>query len=97
MKVDGNNPVDGKRLFDRIQDTTKDKGIEKREDANKSESESDKVSLSGKAKEINDLKAYIDGLPDIRRDKVDAVKKAIDTGTYNFDSLQIAQRMIEEM
>ena len=58
----------------------------------------DKVSLSGKAKEINELKGLIEGLPDIRQDKIDAVKRAVDAGNYNFDPLKVAEKiLVEEM
>jgi negative regulator of flagellin synthesis FlgM len=96
MKIDGNNPIEGKKLFNKVQDLNKNQDLEKKENAQKTESDRDKVSLSEKAKEINELKALIDGIPEIRSDKVDAIKKAIDAGTYNFDSQKIAQKILEE-
>ena len=96
MIIDGNNPLDGKKLFSKVQDLNKNQDVEKKEDAQKTESDRDKISLSGKAKEISELKGLIDGLPDIRRDKVDALKKAIDAGAYNFDPVKTAQKILEE-
>ena len=98
MKIDGNGHIEDKRTLNRVQDMDKNQKLEKRENAQNTESDKDKVTLSGKAKDINELKGLIEGLPDIRQDKVDAVKRAVDTGNYNFDSLKIAQRMLlEEM
>ena len=43
------------------------------------------------------LKALINELPDIRTDKVEQLKKAIDTGFYNIDSYKVAEKMLEEI
>lgn len=96
MHIDGNGPIDNKRLFDKIQDTDKDKNVGKKDGSQKTESEKDKVSLSEQSKAITDLKGLIDEVPDIRRDKVDALQKAIDAGSYNFDSMKIAERFLAE-
>ncbi len=96
MIIDGNGSIDGRSLLNNVQDLRNGQNVEKEEEVNKTESERDKVSLSGKAKEISQLKGLIGEIPDIRRDKVDALRKSIDTGTYNFDSLAIARNIIEE-
>jgi len=95
MKIDGSGPIDDRRQLGNVQDP-KNRDIGKKGDAQKTENDRDKVSLSEKAKEISALKGLIGQIPDIRRDKVEDVKRAIDTGTYNFDSLKIAQKIIEE-
>ncbi len=97
MKIQGNNPIEGKDLYNKVQDLNKNKDLEKKENAQQTESDKDKISLSEKAREISELKSLIDQLPDIRRDKVEAVKKAIDTGTYNFDSMKVAEKILEEI
>ncbi len=96
MNIDGNMPLDVKKNLGSVQDLKKNQDVEKSSETNKTESEKDKVSLSGKAKEISDLKGLIGQIPDIRRDLVDSVKKAIDTGTYNFDSLKVAHKILQE-
>ncbi|RJQ55746.1 MAG: flagellar biosynthesis anti-sigma factor FlgM [Nitrospiraceae bacterium] len=97
MKIDGNNPVDKKDLYNKVQEVTDSKKADKKGEAQKSEAEKDKISLSEKAKEISELKAEIDELPDIRTDKVDELKKAIDAGNYNIDPRKIAQKILEEI
>ena len=96
MKINGNLPIEEKKLLNRTQDLSKNQNLEKKDEAQKTESGRDKVSLSGKAREISELKGMIEAIPDIRRDKVDAVKKAIDAGTYGFDAVKVAQKIIEE-
>ena len=95
MKIHGNGPIDDRNQVGNVQDLNKKREIDKSADTQKSGS-NDKVSLSGKAKEINELKGLIGDIPDIRRDKVDDVQRAIDTGTYSFDSVKLAQKIIEE-
>lgn len=96
MRVDANNIIEDKRVYNRTNEIEKNNNRGKNNESQQTESDRDKVSLSGKAKEINDLKAIINDLPDIRRDRIDSVKNAIDTGSYNFDSLKIAQKILEE-
>lgn len=96
MRIDANSIIEDKRVYNRTNEIEKNNNKGKNKESQQTESDRDKVSLSGKAKEINDLKAIINDLPDIRRDRIDSVKNAIDTGSYNFDSLKIAQKFLEE-
>ena len=97
MKIQGNNPIDAKELFNKIQELNKNQEAEKNEGAQKTDSNKDKITLSGKAKDISELMGLIEQLPDIRTDKVEELKKAIDTGYYNFDSLKVAEKILEEI
>lgn len=58
---------------------------------------SDLVRISGKAKELEELKQVINQMPEIRTDKVEALKKAIQEGSYQVDSLKIAGKILEEI
>jgi negative regulator of flagellin synthesis FlgM len=97
MRIDGNNPVDNKDLYNKVQEITENNKSDKKQDVQKPDAEKDKISLSGQSKEISELKAAIDELPDIRTDKVDSIKKAIDTGNYNIDSKKVAEKILEEI
>jgi len=96
MKIDGNVPIDDRRQLGNVQDLNKNRDLGKKADAQTTDNDRDKVSLSNKAKEISELKGLIGEMPDIRMDKVEDVKRAIDTGTYNLDSLKVAQKILEE-
>ncbi|MDH4028807.1 MAG: flagellar biosynthesis anti-sigma factor FlgM [Nitrospirota bacterium] len=96
MKIGGYGNIEDNKILNKTQELNKNQNVDKKESAGGSESDKDKVSLSVKAMEINDLKGLIDGLPDIRRDRVEAAKKAVDAGSYNFDSLKVAQKILEE-
>jgi negative regulator of flagellin synthesis FlgM len=97
MKIQGNNPIEGKDLYNKVKELKKNEDIEKKQDAQKTDANEDKISLSGRAKEIGDLKSLIEQLPEIRSDKVEDIKKAVDAGTYNIDSLKVAAKILEEL
>jgi len=56
----------------------------------------EKVSLSDRAKDIQQAKKTIDQLPDVREEKVKELKNAIDTGTYRVEGEKVADKMIGE-
>jgi len=97
MKIDGNSPVERKDLYSGVQEVDKHTEAKKNKDVEKADAEKDRISLSGRANKINALKAEIDQIPDVRTDKIDAVKHAIDTGNYNIDARKIAQKIMEEL
>jgi len=97
MKIQGNSPLEGKDLLNKVQELNQSKNqVKKNETKKEGEPVSDRISLSGRAKEIAELKRQIDELPEIRAEKVEALKKAIENGTYEIDSLKVAQKILEE-
>jgi hypothetical protein len=64
MKIEGNNPVESQELYSKVQESGKNLEADKKEDTQKSDNSKDKISLSGRAKEINELKGIIEELPD---------------------------------
>jgi len=59
-------------------------------------SPSERVDLSTRAKDIQQLKDALSKLPDVREDKVREVQKMLKDGTYNVDADQIAGKMVGE-
>ena len=55
------------------------------------------MTISDKAKELEGMKQDIARLPDIRTEKVEAVRHQIEAGTYEVDPVKIAGRMIDEI
>ncbi len=97
MKIQGTNPVEGQDVYNRVKDINKNHDTEQKDNANKADDSRDRITLSGKAKEINELKSLIDRMPEIRTDRVESIKKAIDAGTYNIDLLNVAKKILEEI
>ncbi|MBC8412183.1 MAG: flagellar biosynthesis anti-sigma factor FlgM [Nitrospira sp.] len=98
MKIQGGSQVDSSEILkSKLQQVGKSNVETKKTDSEKSGSSEDKVSLSGGVKGMAGLKAQIEQLPDVRTDKVEALTKSIDSGLYNFDSMKVAERVLEEI
>lgn len=60
-------------------------------------SPTDRIDISNRAKEIAELKSAIDRLPDVRSEKVSAIKNAIETGSYVVDPKKIVESLLKEI
>ena len=58
-------------------------------------SKPDEVSLSGAAKELNKLTGKVKNMPDVRADKVEALKNSIASGSYNVKGSDVAGKILE--
>jgi negative regulator of flagellin synthesis FlgM len=99
MKIQGNKPPEGQEISLNTQKIAKTDGKGKPA-APVSENprpSGDRVDISGKGKEIAELMAVIQQMPDVRNDKVKAVKEAIESGNYHLDTKKIAQKILEEL
>ena len=56
----------------------------------------DTVVISETAKRVQDAKAQLDSIPDVRSDKVAEIKSRIENGTYVIQPDKIADKMIRE-
>ncbi len=57
----------------------------------------DRVDISGTSKEIADIMSAVNQLPDVRNDKVQAIKQSIDAGTYSVDAGKVASSIINSI
>jgi flagellar biosynthesis anti-sigma factor FlgM len=57
----------------------------------------DEVQFSVDGEKVQQLKADLDGLPDLRQERVVPLKKAIEEGSYKVSDQQIAQAMSSEL
>ncbi|MGA3207219.1 MAG: flagellar biosynthesis anti-sigma factor FlgM [Syntrophales bacterium] len=56
----------------------------------------EKVNLSTKARDIQQLRDAVSQLPDVREDKISELKDQVDTGTYDVNGQKIAEKMVSE-
>jgi negative regulator of flagellin synthesis FlgM len=56
----------------------------------------ERVDLSTKAKDIQQIKQIIDQTPDVRAEKVQEIKHQIETGSYNVNAEKVAEKMVSE-
>ncbi len=57
-------------------------------------SQEDQVTLSGAAKDIGRLQMEVSKLPDVRTDRVEELKNAINSGTYNVKGEAVAGKLL---
>ena len=74
-------------------DKTKDKASEGK--VEEAAARDDQISLSGTAKEIGRLQMEVSKLPDVRTDKVEELKNAINSGTYNVKGDAVAGKLLK--
>jgi len=56
----------------------------------------DKVNLSGKAKKLAHLRKLIAASPDVRKEKIEQIKNALDEGKYNVKASRVAEGIIKK-
>lgn len=56
----------------------------------------DRVIISDTAKRIQEARAQLETIPDIRSEKVSEIKRSIQDGTYKIEPDKIADKMIRE-
>ncbi|MEW6187359.1 MAG: flagellar biosynthesis anti-sigma factor FlgM [Thermodesulfobacteriota bacterium] len=96
MKIEGRKPPENQEVQLRPQKLGKQNPGTSGE-VSSTAKQSDQVNLSGKAKELNELKQVINQLPEVRTDKVEALKKAIEEGRYEIDAFKVAGKILEEL
>ena len=55
----------------------------------------DRVDLSINSSDIDQLKQTMQGMSDVRAERVASLKKSIDNGTYSVDGRKVAEKMLE--
>jgi len=57
----------------------------------------DKVEISSQSRDLKKMQDILAQTPDIRSEKVSALKKAVEEGRYQVSAEKVAQKMIEEI
>ncbi len=60
-------------------------------------SATDTVALSTGSKEVQQMRQIIDDTPDVRADRVEALKSQVESGEYQVDSRDIADKMLSSL
>jgi|GEM_PF-1834362 len=96
MEIYGNKPPDGKEINLSAQKVSQAQEQSKTAKSEKTQS-TDKVEISEQGKKVAELMSAIEQLPEMRNEKVKAMKEAIESGNYHVDSLKIAQKLLNEL
>jgi flagellar biosynthesis anti-sigma factor FlgM len=92
MKIDANLLLPNDQSAERISNAAVSSDRKLREEA---PSRSDKVRLSSDKETIQALKTSLDGL-DVRWDRIVALRRAIQSGTYHVTDQQLAEAMLDD-
>lgn len=95
MKVT-NNPAANTGLVEQTRATEKAKGTEQGAKPSKTAAATGaQVNISEQAQLMNKASEVARSAPDVRRDKVDALKAQILNGTYKIDSETVAEKLLQ--
>lgn len=92
MKIEKSTQTD---LLNTLSGTAGTKSSKKASSANDQASLGDSVDLSGVKDDVSRLVARVKETPVIRQDKVDAIKAAIENGTYKVDGGQVVRSILK--
>ena len=94
MKVHGNKPVDVGDVKHTTHSVGAAKGGSEARERKDAATSGDRVEISALARE---LKQLVNQLPEVRVEKVESVRKEIESGQYAIDSRKIAEKLIDEL
>lgn len=57
----------------------------------------DRVELSGDSQDVQKIKGILRNLPEVRLEKVQALKEQITNGTYQVDAYRVADKMLTDL
>jgi negative regulator of flagellin synthesis FlgM len=94
MKIENNNKV---QVLDNLVKSANAKSSKQGAVGKKDNQQqiTDKVELSTRKTEIDQLKEQVKAAPATRQEKIDAVKQAVDNGTYNVKGEDVARSMLK--
>ncbi len=93
MKINNNDINMNKimKAYQNMKNKNNDKNIKK------TNRNSDEINISQEAKQIKKIKKALQKKSDIREEKVQKIKKAINNGTYKVSPKKIADKIMEEL
>lgn len=95
MNINNSNGISPKDIQQYLLNETLGKGREVPEEKS-SAIPQEKVDISNKAREIQQISSAMTDVQSIREDKVAAIKSQIEDGTYNVSGEEVANKMLGE-
>lgn len=86
MRIDALNKVN------QIYNTNKIKNVKKTNSGNFS----DKLEISQTGKDYRVAKQIVAQAPDVREDKINSIKQRMESGTYNVDMKEVAEKLVNQ-
>ncbi|MFQ5427619.1 MAG: flagellar biosynthesis anti-sigma factor FlgM [Thermodesulfobacteriota bacterium] len=92
MKITGKNPLIDAQA--RLQESRAE--LKARPKKARAVALADRVDVSGKAKKLANLRKLVEASPEVREEKIERIKNAIDEGKYNMKSARVAESIIKK-
>jgi negative regulator of flagellin synthesis FlgM len=94
MEIDKNAGTQVDTYVNQVHD--KNKADQAADQAKESAAKTDTVVISDAAKRIQDARAQLDEIPDVREDKVAELRGQILNGTYDINAEKTAEKLLKE-
>ena len=95
MKISGRKPIQPNSPIENLSGSAKSEAPEQTEKTSEAKG-GDSIELSNASKQIQNAKSAVQGLPDVRLERVTEIKSALDGGEYHVESEKIARKMVNE-
>jgi len=92
MEINGTNPLIS--LNTNVQRLESSQQSERAQKSGEERSDSDRLELSVRSREISHLDELIRSTPDVRESRIEQVRKELESGTYNVKAEKIAEKII---
>lgn len=56
----------------------------------------DQIEISSQSRQVQELKAAVAQIPDVRTEKIEGIRDAVDEGSYHVESEVIAKRVVDD-
>jgi negative regulator of flagellin synthesis FlgM len=94
MEIDKSQGIQVDAYVNQVQD--KKKADQATDQAKESAAKTDTVVISDAAKRIQETRAKLDEVPDVREEKVAELRNQIQNGTYQVDAQKTAEKLLKE-
>ncbi|SEM35699.1 anti-sigma-28 factor, FlgM family [Syntrophus gentianae] len=95
MNINNSNGISSKDIQQYMMNESLGKGKDVKEDKS-AVIPQEKVDISNKAREIQQINSAMSEIPDVRDEKVSSIKAQIENGTYNVSGEELANKMVGE-
>ncbi|RMF90856.1 MAG: flagellar biosynthesis anti-sigma factor FlgM [Nitrospinota bacterium] len=94
MRISGNDPIRNDPVVHGSNQVAKDLQAQQERSARIAGTEPDKVEFSARARDIQRIKEVLAQTPEVRQDRIEAARKALESGTLNLQGKDLAERII---
>jgi negative regulator of flagellin synthesis FlgM len=94
MEINGKNPLAALNPVVQRLDLQQPAQRPQRPGEDSPQLESDRIELSVRSREIQNMDSLIRSAPDVREAKVEQIRSAIENGTYNVKAEKIAEKIL---